>query len=237
MNDEQKAQLQRDFLPKEIVLQLYRDIARDDYSTKISVVSNYANTLTDTWDCTILNLRLNNEIAFFFWDAEEYPMAIQHYLKVVEVLKPEDYPSLYFFIIGQLIRCNRHILNFSESLKWADLAFSQINHTHSSFEKLNILKEYVDLLEDSKEAFSIKYIPVITTVIEDLGFPEVLEDPKVTVNSMKDRNKFWNRKMSKITLMDRNNPQAQIEALEEFQKTCEIGWYKNFAAEMLQNRS
>lgn len=226
-------QLRKDFFPKEIVLKLHKEIPSSNYLKKIEMVKAYANEVSQSYDKDVLEIKLNNEIGFWYWDAEEYPFAIEHFEKAIDLLKPHDYPSLYFHIIGMLVRCNRLISNYGESMEWIKTAFRQIDHTHSYFEKLNVLNEYVDLLDDSKRLFDLDYIPIIKTVIDELGFPEKLGKPIETIQSMRNRNLYWNQKLMDVKLMNRGNKDRLIEELTYFMESCEIDWYKRYVKDQI----
>lgn len=231
-------QLTADFLPKEIVLKLYREIPNGDYQQQIDLVNSYAETIKASMDPDVYAVKLHHQIGFCYWEAGAYPQAILRFKKVIENLAPHQHPSFYFQVIGLLIRCNRMLSEFGESFYWIEVAFNNLEATASSFEKLNILKEYVDVLTDANEPFNKDYEPIIEHIISDLGFPQKLIDPIETVIAMRETNHIWNRKLGELELS-----QAQIEDTnqiiqdyENFRKYCPIEWYRKYAENAINIR-
>ncbi|TND05111.1 MAG: hypothetical protein FD123_3731 [Bacteroidetes bacterium] len=226
--------LQKDFLPKELVLRLVRDIPRENYAEKISLLNKYINEVKDTTDPDVLTVRANNEMGFIYWDAGQYEPAVRHYEKVLEVLAPPDYPFLYFHVSCMLIRCCRLIKQFELSMKWAENTLDKLDHTDSGFEKLNVLGEYADLLTGSGTPFNTKHLPVIDSIIRDLEFPETpADDPVQRINLLRALNKKWNRKLGSMHLADPEKKEELIAALKDYAASCEIGWYKKYAEKRL----
>jgi tetratricopeptide (TPR) repeat protein len=228
-----KDQYKKEFLPKEIVLKLRIDIPTSDYNKKIELIKSYSDTIKETFDKKVFEVRLHNEIGFCYWEAGEFSLAILHFQKVIDKLKPQDYPSLYFLVIGLLIRCNRLISDFPESYHWIEIAFKNIFFAESPFDRLNILHEYVDVLIAVNKPFNYDYNKIIEEVIADLGFPEQFTDPVETIISMRNTNLTWNRKLSEITLMQREDKNSLIRAYENYMQNCPIGWYKNDAKDAI----
>jgi tetratricopeptide (TPR) repeat protein len=227
-----KEQFNREFLPKEIVLKLLREIPPTNCEQKIKLIKNYTQTIKESFDSDVFEVRFNNEIGLCYWEAKEYALAESHFRKV-NILKPQHYPFLYFLVVGLLIRCNRLISNYVESFYWVDIAVSNIIFADSSFDKLNILKEYVDLLTDTKQAFNHNYNKIIIEIINDLGFPEGLTNPIDTVNSMRNTNLTWNRKLSEIGLTDKKDINSLIKLYESYKEKCPVEWYKKYAEEAI----
>lgn len=225
----EREQFNREFLNRDMTLKLYRDIPQFDFSTKIGLIKSYTDQIKNSYDSEVFEVRLNNEIGFVYWNAKEYALAIKHFEKVISILKPDDYPFLYFNVVCLLIRSNRLISNYGASLLWVEKAIDNISYSESSFVKLDILNEYVDLILESNQSFNDDFTPIIQFIIDDLGFPEKLRDPKETAKSMKKTNGLWNQKLSKVTLMDKNDKQARIKEFEKYYEACEISWYKNYA--------
>ncbi|WP_373524274.1 tetratricopeptide repeat protein [Aquiflexum sp.] len=226
-----KEQFIREFLPTDITLKLYRDIPVSDFQVKIDLIKSSAETVRKTFDPRVYEVRLHNEIGHCYFMADKYPLAIMHFQKALEILEPQHNPFIYFNIVGLLIRSNRVIADFPESCRWIEVAFKNIHFADSSFHKLNILKDYVDVLKDRNQPFNNDYCKVIEEIIDDLGFPNGLYDPIDKVNSMKQTNHIWNRKLMEISLMDRTNVNSLIKAHEDYLQNCPIGWYKNYLKE------
>jgi hypothetical protein len=131
-------------------------------------------------------------------DAEKHTEAIPHLKKEVDLSIPEK-NQFYFLPIGLLIRSFRKTGEFSRAFKWNEKAIGLFEHA-SSFDKLNVLKEYADLIQDSGEAFNPAYKAIIKEVIDDLEFPEKLEDPIETIYSIDNTHRIWNKKLGEIVL-------------------------------------
>lgn len=231
-------QLTSDFLPKELLFKLYRDIPFGDYRQQIELVHSYAKTLKADMDPEVFDIKLHHQIGSLYWEAGVYPDAIAHLIKVMKGLAPHHHPSLYFQVIGLLIRCNRQMQEFGRAFYWAEIALNKLEATKSSFEKLNILAEYVDVLSDANEPFNKEYEPVIQDVIVDLGFPERVADSMETVNTMRATNHIWNRKLSEVelSLADLEDTNQIVRALDNFRQNCPIKWYRNYAENALNSR-
>ncbi|UCS92155.1 tetratricopeptide repeat protein [Echinicola marina] len=228
-----KEQFNREFLPREIVLKLVRDFGAEQFEQKINLIKDYTRTIKSSFDSRVFKTRYNNEIGFIYWEAQQYESAIPFFRKAIENLNPEDAPFLYFHIIGLLIRCNRHINNYSASFTWVDRAINNLDAAESSFQRLNILGEYTDLLNETNEKFD--YDPkMILQIIEDLGFPKQIYNPKETIDSMRRTNKIWNRKLSEIELMGKTDKDSLISIYIQFKKDCPIKWYCGYADEKIK---
>ncbi|MCF0059093.1 hypothetical protein [Dyadobacter sp. CY356] len=229
-------ELQKSFLPKEIFLKLVRDIPRENYAEKLELLDDYINQVKDFFDPDILFVRSNNEIGFIYWEAEKYDLAIIHYEKVLEILGPADYPFLYFNITYILIVCYRSLKQFSPSMQWADIAINNLTCTESTFsDKLSTLSAYMDLLNDAGRPFNEKYTPIIDNVIQEMEFPPVsVVDPLERIKIISQEHKKWNQRLMKVSLMSTENKEENITALKDYIATCEIGWYKKYAARKLQ---
>ncbi|SHM79463.1 Tetratricopeptide repeat-containing protein [Cyclobacterium lianum] len=233
-----KDQLTSDFLPKEIVLKLYRDIPIWDYQQQIELVNSYAETIIESMDPDVYAVKLHNQIGFCYCQAGRYPQAIAHFKKVIEHLAPSHHPSLYFHVIGLVIRSNRQMKEFGEAIYWAEIGLYNLDNAKSSFERLNILAGYVDVLKEAYEPFNQAYERIITHVIADLGFPETPTDPIETVNALRTTNHIWNRKLSdlEVSLAHSKDDEQIISALENFRQHCPIEWYRKYAEKAIQIR-
>ncbi|MGC6431217.1 MAG: hypothetical protein ACON5F_09265 [Jejuia sp.] len=223
---------EEEFLPRELGLKLMRDLPRSNYREKINLVDNYVKTIKSTFGSTAFEVRYHNEIGFIYWDAEEYALAVAHYKKAITPLDPKDYSYLYFLIICFLIRGERHLKNYASSYKWVDMAFKNMTFIESSFEKLNILKEYADLLKETGEDFDYD-TNIIMDIIEDLGFKIALKNPVETIHLLKQNNLEWNKKFGKIVLMKNVSKEEVLDAYKEFKKNCPIKYYRNLASEKI----
>jgi hypothetical protein len=223
-------QLKSEFLPKEIILKLHRDMEVSDYKSRIKLVEVYAKSISDSFDNDVFEVKLNNELGFLYWQGEQFHSAIRHYEKVVKILKAEHYPWIYFHTIGMLCRCNRLIKNYQKSLEWIVLAFEQNDMIDGNFDRLYLLTEYADLILDSNISFNSDYLPLISEVIDKLEFKiSSPDDPVKSIQLLKQTNLKWNRELSRITLLPRDNKKAILKEFEKYYKSCEIGWYRNYA--------
>jgi predicted nucleotide-binding protein (sugar kinase/HSP70/actin superfamily) len=229
-----KEQLKPEFLPKEIALQLHGEMEASDYKSRIKLVNEYAESIRHSFDNEVFEVKLNNELGFLYWQGNQFHSAIKHYEKVVNILQAKHYPWVYFQTIGMLCRCNRLIKEYQKSYHWIMLAFEQSDLFNSSFDGLLLLTEYKDLLSDSEMAFDGSYMKIITTIIEDLDFPEIsLTNPILAIQKLQKMNLKWNRELSRITLMPRENKEAILDEFEKYEKACEIGWYRSYAKESI----
>ncbi|GGF27911.1 hypothetical protein [Echinicola rosea] len=89
-----KAQLQRDWMPKELVLKLHRNLVPSNWEEKIRLLDNFFAHQEDMMDADVLYIRKNEQYAFFYWEAERYELSIIHYEKALTLLKPTDCPFL-----------------------------------------------------------------------------------------------------------------------------------------------
>ncbi|MEP2348322.1 MAG: tetratricopeptide repeat protein [Algoriphagus sp.] len=232
-----REQLQKDFFPAEIMLQLVKQ--EIPLSDKIKLINSYLDKVRDSYDAEVLKIKQHNQLAHIYWMSEHYEEAIAHFEIVVENMEAEDYPSLYSLALNLLIRCNRLLSNYQEAEKYATLAFASFDTFHP-FKKLNILTDYADLIADSGKIFDENYISIIQATIDELGFPEKLDDPIETIRSMSKRNQVWNRKLSDWTIKYRESDlDEKKRELVQYIDSCEIGWYKDYALntlEILQNK-
>ncbi len=145
-----------------VLLELHRDMEVSDYKSRIKLVEVYAKSISDSFDNDVFEVKLNNELGFLYWQGEQFHSAIEHYEKVVKILKAEHYPWIYFHTIGMLCRCNRLIKNYQKSLEWIVLAFEQNDMIDGNFDRLYLLTEYADLILDSNISFNSDYLPLIS---------------------------------------------------------------------------
>lgn len=229
-------ELKKDFLPKEIILKLMLDIPRENYSEKLEILDNYINQVKDSFEQDILLIKSNNQKGFIYWEAEKYNLAIKHYEKVLEILGPSDYPFLYFHIAYMLITCYRLTKQFGPSMQWAETALNNLNCTDSSFgDKLGILTAYTELLEEAGRPFNEKYTEIIDNVIQELEFPPVSAvEPIKRIKKISQEHKKWNQQLMKVDLISRENKGELTTALKDYVASCEIGWYKKYAAQRLK---
>jgi tetratricopeptide (TPR) repeat protein len=228
-------ELQKDFLPKEIVLKLMLDIPRGNYAEKLALLDNYIDQVKDSFEPDILLVKSNNEKGLIYWDAKKYDLAIRHYEKVLEILGPSDYPFLYFHITYLLITCYRLTKQFGPSMQWAETALNNLDCTNSSFDKLITLTAYADLLAEAGLPFNERNTALIDIVIQELEFPSIpVVEPIERIKIISQEHKRWNQQLSKLHLIPRENKAEIIAALKDYVASCEIGWYKKYAAQRLK---
>jgi hypothetical protein len=122
----------------------------------------------------------------------------------------------------------------TKSLQWAELAMNNLSQTNNSFDKLSSLVAYADLVGRTNRPFAQKFIPLINEVINELGFPETLNDPNKTIDSIQKTNTKWNKRLSEITLTKYKNEASEMKAFEEYRQQCPVGWYRNYAGEKIE---
>lgn len=223
-----------EFFSTEVTLKLYREFDLTDYESRISFVKEEAEKIRQFFDEDVFEKKLNNKIAHCYLDAEKYAEAIPHLEREVELSNLEN-NQFYFFPIWLLIRSNRETGNFSGAFKWNEKAIGLFEYA-SSFDKLNVFKEYADLVSDSDEAFNPDYSHFIQEIITDLGFSENLEDPIKTIYSMVESNRVWNRKLGEMLMTKGLDQKEKLRLNQEYQDTCEIGWYRDYALRILNNQ-
>lgn len=229
------AQLHQDFLPTDLVLQLVRDMAPDQYPEKIALVEAHAAKVVAQYDPEVLAIRLHNEIGFIYWDAGRWEDAIFHYEKVTAALKPGDHPFLYFHVACTMIQCHRHLENYPAALACAGQALEVIDQANSPFQSLTVLKEYVLTLEAAGQSFDTRHIPLLDHIHATLQFPPLqATDPIGKVKEMNELNRLWNRRLSSIQI-ESQTPEAKRAALRDFAATCPIGWYQDHVKDQFLN--
>ena len=107
--------LNKDFLPRELVLKLFTEIPKEKINQRINLVANYAETIKGSMETEAFEVRLHDQFGFIYWEAGSYTKAIEHYTLAIKILRPVDYPFLYFHIVCLLIRCNRLLDKYSGS--------------------------------------------------------------------------------------------------------------------------
>lgn len=210
------------------------DIPRENYAEKLEILDNYIDQVKDSFEPDILLINSNQEKGMIYWDAEKYDLAIPHYEKVMEVLGSLDLS--YYHVAYMLITCNRLNKQWGPSLKWATSTLDNLNNTHSSFyNKLSILNAYSDLLQETGMAFDEKYTPLIDKVILEMGFPPVPAiAPIERIKIIEQEHKNWNHRLMKVDQISKANKKEIIIALKDYISSCDIGWYKNYAAKRLE---
>jgi tetratricopeptide (TPR) repeat protein len=220
---------QREFFENEIMLKLYKGFDRSDYEGRISFVKEEAEKVREFFEADIFEKNLNSFIAHCYLDAEEYGKAIPYFEKLIGHEDPND-PNSYFFFKRQiLIRCYWRTNDFSTAYSLLDQTFSHL-HKANSFDKLNMLVEYVDYLEASKKDFDERYLQFIEDVRTDLGFGILEGSPLEKVYSMKKANIKWNRKLGEIILYKEKNLAKALILFQAYYDECEIGWYRNYVS-------
>ncbi|PZX52060.1 hypothetical protein [Algoriphagus chordae] len=226
-----KEQLKKDIFPAELMLQLFRDIP--DVESKIRMVNEYIEKVHGVYDEDVLLIKQQNQIAHIYWISEQHEQSIHHFEIVVESMEVEDYPSLYFLALNLLIRGNRILSNYKAAEKWVALAFES-SGIFNPAENLINLNDYADLLTESGKVFENKHMPLIQSIIDEYGFPEKLEDPITTIRSMRKSYQYWARKLGEMELKSAESSLTDnILAYENYTKSCEIGWFRNYASNSL----
>ncbi|WP_137401590.1 hypothetical protein [Echinicola rosea] len=73
---------------------------------------------------------------------------------------------------------------------------------------MNLLKSYVDILEESGGSFDESYLPLIQWVVDDAGFPQPDKNPKKAIKSLSNMHLEWNKKLS---MLDVNSHEGKID--------------------------
>ena len=227
--------LNKDFLPRELVLKLFTEIPKEKINQRINLVANYAETIKGSMETEAFEVRLHDQFGFIYWEAGSYTKAIEHYTLAIKILRPVDYPFLYFHIVCLLIRCNRLLDKYSDSLNWAEEAFENIEHADSPFQVLTVLNEYVTFIESANISFNPIYTKIAKAVFIKLGFTFKFLDPIETIKLMKKKNLNWNKKLNQIKRESRGKSSSENKkAYLEYKDSVEIKWYADYAATKIQ---
>jgi len=217
-----------EFLTSELSIRLWRDFEDDQYEARIALIREYAASIQSTLDPEVFEVKLNEQIGLCYYVGGQYQETIDCNKTILEILTPEDSPMSYFLTIDLIIRCSRLIGNFDQAFFWAKKAFAEIAHAPDFNYKLVMLKDYADLISDSKLEFDKSYLPIIQSVIEEAGFPHKLAEPISTINSMREMHLYWNRKLMELEETHHQNKESLLEEYQKYHNTCEIGWYKDY---------
>ncbi|SFU18099.1 hypothetical protein SAMN04489724_4765 [Algoriphagus locisalis] len=229
-----REQLQKDFFPPEIILKIYQDIPDSEIEAKIKLVNEYIEKVRGTYDEDVLKIHQHNQIAFCYWIAEQYVESIKHFEIVVESLQPEDCSTKYFLALNLLIRGTRLLSKYNEAEKWAESALAN-HHLSDAISNLHILNDYCDVITETESFLDEKHNLLIQSIIDEYGFPEKLEDPIDTIQSMSMRHKYWSNTYSKIVLNFReSDPEEYIQEIEKYIESCDIEWFRNHALKSIE---
>jgi len=220
----------QDLLPSEIILKLHRDIPKSNFKEGIELIKYHAKQVERTFDKDVYEVKLNTEMGMCYWNANQYSLSIPHFEKVIDILQPKDNPGIYFLVTSLLIRGNTLLQNHEKAFIWAELAFENLNDTGSPFEKFIILKDYVTLIKESQRTFKEEYNKYLLEVINELGFPQNGNDPVEDINSMKEMNLIWNRKLMAMEINSNysNDMDSVIKDYEQYKESCPIRFYQEY---------
>lgn len=219
--------MDKEFLSKEIVLKLYRDLRHADSSTRIQALENYIETIKDQYNETEIQFQLTKQIGVIYFEGQEYDKAIEYLEKANEVTNLEISQPNKRLIRILLIRTNRLLKRYEKSLQWIDKELYSLSENDSAFDLLNILGEYADLCQDSSLLFDSKYENLIPRVVQELGFPLMKLQPIEYINKLRELNKFWNVELGKIHLQKIPN-EEKIRIYQKYLTECEIKWYRDY---------
>lgn len=220
---------QREFFENEVMLKLYKGFDRSNYKDQISFLIEEAEKVREFFEAAVFEKNLNSFIAHCYLDAEEYRKAIPYFEKLIGHENVNDPKSYYFFKRQMLIRCHWRSNDFLTAFSLFDQTFSHL-HKASSFDKLNMLVEYIDYLEASKKDFDERYLQFIEDVRTDLGFGTLEGRPSERIFNMKKANIKWNRKLGEIILDKEKNPEKALILFQAYYDECEIGWYRDYVS-------
>jgi hypothetical protein len=223
---------EREFFDTEVTLKLYREFDFNDYEARIAYVKAEAEKVRSHFDEACFTEKLSSRIAHCYLDAEKFGEAIPYLAKEVEL--KDKWDSFYLFPIWLLIRCNRLIKDFEKGLYWSEKAFSLFDQANA-MDKLNVFVEYSKLLMDYEKPFNPDYLHFIQEIIDEHGFPQRLEEPTATIQSLDVMNRKWNRKLSDISMMKTADKAEKITLFHKYIEVCEIGWYRENAEKVIAN--
>jgi hypothetical protein len=221
---------EREFFDTEVTLKLYREFDFNDYEARIAYVKAEAEKVRSHFDQIYYTEKLSNRIAHCYLDAEKFGQAIPYLEKEVEL--KDKWDSFYLFPIWLLIRCNTLIKDFEKGLYWSERAFNLFGQA-SATDKLNVFVEYSKLLTDYEKPFNPDYLQFIQEIIDEQGFPQNLEEPIATIQSLDAMYRKWNRKLSDIHMMKSADKAEKISLFQKYIEVCEIGWYREYAGKVI----
>lgn len=221
----------KDLMPPELVLKLIRDFSPENYEGKLSLVHDHFEKLksSNLYHPSVLALKEEEQNALIYWDAGQFYKSVLHYESILNSSIVEHAPNSYSMAAFMTIRCYRLIKNYAASMQWSDHVLSR-PEILSNFSKLDVLSEYVDLLNETSSEFNKNYVPIILEIITELGFSvEYKDNPVESILTIKELNRKWNLKIPTRRLPDA----GRKENWEKYILECEVGWYKKYAKQRL----
>ena len=229
-----KDQLKKDFLSAELMMKMHSALTARDFEEKIWLVHAYAQSQIANLDEDVLQLKLNHEIGFIYYEAAQFASAISFFEKVVYQLKPSDHELLYFLDLSLLVKCNLALEQFTQAKVWIEKALAELGHDRGIFQRLSLVEDYAEYLEAAGDTFADAYISLLDSIVDELGFDESLPaDPLERLAIISQKNAIWNRKLMKIELQHRHQPEARKKALADYLKNCTIKWYRDYVRQRL----
>lgn len=218
----------KNFLSKDIVIKIYKDLKDADVETKIKALHEYADSVKDRFKADHIQFEIDKQKAFLYYDHQQYATALPHIIKVLSAesaYTTESSEHLYSLL---RIRCHRLLHQYEEGMICFKNRLSQLKESDSAFMLLDLLEDYANLCREAPFAFEESYQTLIEQIVSKLAFPAIDLPPLERILAMTKMHLHWNRKISQIHMI-RTNDLEKAKQLEDYIATCEIGWYKAYA--------
>jgi tetratricopeptide (TPR) repeat protein len=230
-----KDQLNKDFLSAELLLKMHSELTAKDFEEKIRLVQDYARSQKASWDEDVLQLKLNHEVGYIYYEAAQFASAITYLEKVVHQLSPSDHDLLYFLDLSLLVKSNLALQQFDQAKEWIEKALAELSQDSGIFQRLSIMEDYAEYLQAAGDTFADGYVPLLDGIVDELGFDKPLPaEPPERLALISRENAIWNRKLMKIELQTRHQPEKRQMALNAYLQKCEIAWYRDYARQSLE---
>jgi tetratricopeptide (TPR) repeat protein len=222
----------KEFMSKDINLKLYKELRDADSTTKINAFREYAETIKEKFDERFVEIESAKQLGLIHFEHKEYLEALPYFEKADETENREgkSYGHLNSLL---LIRTNRLLKRYDQSLYWFEKALKSIKETDSAFMLLDIIGDYADLCQDADFSFDSKYEYLINKIVQELGFPNKDIEPIANVHRLRELNKYWNVQLCKISIHEISD-QEKVIFYKKYIDDCEIKWYKDYVQEMLE---
>ena len=225
----------KEFPSKDIILKIYEELKGADSATKINVFLDYVETVKQDFDEIYVESEVAKQIGLIYFHENAYSEALPYFEKVDEIEKRNGKPSDHLNSL-LLIRTNRLLKRYEQSLYWYNQTFESINDTDSAFRLLDIMGDYVDLCQDANISFDSKHEFLVDKIIRELGIIKKETNPIKQIHFMRQKNRYWNIELGKI-LTQKVNDSERENLLRNYIAECEIKWYTDYVLQMIKKPS
>ena len=223
-----------EFFSSEFIIKLYRDLRSSELDTKVQFLNEYVETVKDQFTPDLVNYLKKGQLSLLYFDHQNYETALLLLEEITSKEAPKGTAGNQLYVL-LLIRTHRLLKNYSAALSILEKKLGSIGKNLTGFEILNLLEDYVHLCEDTAWSFDTKFKPAIQFVIEDLGFTQMKMEPIEQIKFLTATHQFWNKRLGEIQLKKDISKEDKIKMLENYQKDCPIGWYRDYAGKSINN--